>query len=469
MLKIQDYEAKRLNIQEALDRQKSQVDRNRLGQFAMPTGFARGILQHAKDLLHDRTKVRFLDPALGTGSFFSALENVFPEDHVKAATGFEIDPAFVDAARQLWEGKGLQVHGGDFTQATAPKAERDRFNLVICNPPYVRHHYIINGDKARLKQRTKEACGVGLSGFSGLYCYFLGLSHAWMTNKGLAGWLIPSEFMNVNYGLPFQRYLLEQVTLEQIHRFDPNDVQFDDALVSSSVVWFRKEKPAPEHEVLFTYGGSLADPHDSRLVSIDVLCKEPKWTRFPRSEARQTETSVTIKDFFFIKRGLATGDNDFFIMDRQQLEKRGLPFECFRPILPSPRYLKTEEVDADSAGIPLIERPLFLLDSRLSEDEIKTRYPTLWAYLQEGKKKEFRSDIYAVIVRLGTPRKIGRLHPLFVPISDVATRRVNGPFALSLTIHRQRWRTPILCCIRNRPCKRRCLKIHLWKRLFGRF
>jgi hypothetical protein len=45
--------------------------------------------------------------------------------------------------------------------------------------------------------------------------------------------------MDVNYGKAVKHYLLSRVTLLHIHRFDPNGVQFADALVSSAVVWFR--------------------------------------------------------------------------------------------------------------------------------------------------------------------------------------------------------------------------------------
>ena len=72
--------------------------------------------------------------------------------------------------------------------------------MVICNPPYVRHHHLHNGEKTRLQLRTQQAIGIKMSGLAGLYCHFLGLSHAWMAEGGVAGWLIPSEFMDVNYG-----------------------------------------------------------------------------------------------------------------------------------------------------------------------------------------------------------------------------------------------------------------------------
>ena len=90
-------------------------------------------------------------------------------------------------------------------------------------------------------------------------------------------------------------------------------------------------------------------------------------------------------DFFTIKRGLATGGNRYFILSTEEIAERGLPAEVFRPILPSPRYVPDNEIIADRAGNPVLERQLFLLDCRLTEAKVKERHPTLGAYLEEGK------------------------------------------------------------------------------------
>jgi len=152
---------------------------------------------------------------------------------------------------------------------------------------------------------------VRITGLAGLYCYFLGLSHVWMQSGGIAGWLIPSEFMDVNYGRSIKKYLLDKVTLLHIHRFDPNEVQFEDALVSSSIIWFRNDPPPTDHQVKFTFGGSLLYPKQSRLVSTSVLHEETKWTRFPMSDPRGKETFCHLSDLFTVKRGIATGYNSF--------------------------------------------------------------------------------------------------------------------------------------------------------------
>lgn len=379
--KLDIVEEQRLALQADLDSRKTQAERNRLGQFATPTALARDILGYAETLLSSEKPVHFLDPAIGTGAFYSALLSTFPRQRVAEAAGFEIDPHYGHPASLIWQNTGLVLNQSDFTcEEPSP-----RFNLVICNPPYVRHHHIQASDKERLLQSSCKSSGMKLSGLAGLYCHFLALSHAWMAEGGIAGWLIPSEFMDVNYGQVVKQYLLSRVTLLHIHRFDPKDAQFTDALVSSSVVWFRNARPPSDHSVKFSFGGTLAVPEISRQIPTSALASEAKWTRFPLSEIRSRKVVPTISDFFRITRGIATGDNGFFILDDEAIASRSLPPEVFRPILPSPRYLPEDEVLADKGGNPQVGRRLFLLDTRLSEEEIGNRFPALATYLEEGK------------------------------------------------------------------------------------
>jgi adenine-specific DNA-methyltransferase len=383
---MKNREKRRLLLQRQLDEEKTPSERNKLGQFSTPPLLAEDIVKHAISLLENRSEIDFLDPAFGTGSFFSALLNVRESERIEKAQGFEIDSCYEERVRELWQNTSLKLEFVDFTSLSPPNKNSERFNLIICNPPYVRHHHISNKEKVRLQNLLSESYGLHISGLAGFYCYFLCLTHSWMAKDGVAGWLIPSEFMDVNYGKAVKDYLLQKVTLLQIHRFDAADVQFDDALVSSVVVWIKNSPPPKDHKVLFTFGGSLKSPESSKCIDSSVLEREQKWTRFPSLGVREGSDNFCLSDIFEIKRGIATGDNKFFILSEIEIKRRKIPSEFMKPILPSPRHLGTNEVLADAEGIPVIERRLFLLDCHLPEEDVKERYPELWDYLSKGKE-----------------------------------------------------------------------------------
>jgi predicted RNA methylase len=384
MNKFSEIENERLELQSELDKCKTQKERNQLGQFATPTKLAVNIVKQALKYIPKNSKIQFFDPAIGTGSFYSALHSTVAASRIKKSLGFEIDACYAEPTINLWAGHELSIRICDFTKEFP--LEDNLFNLIVCNPPYVRHHHIINGDKARLQKLVTDNIGISVSGLAGLYCYFLLLSKQWMKQDGIAAWLIPSEFMDVNYGKAIKEFLLNKVELLKIHRSDPKEVEFDDALVSSAIVFFRNSNSPKNHKVEFTFGGTINKPKISKKITLKDLAKESKWTRFPRVEELRKKSEFILSDFFSIKRGLATGDNNFFILTKQQIEEKSLPLEAFKPVLPSPRNLKVERIDSDHSGLPVNIKQLYLLDCSFTEDEIQDRYPTLWDYLEEGKK-----------------------------------------------------------------------------------
>jgi adenine-specific DNA-methyltransferase len=381
-------EGRRHSVQLAIDATRSAADRNRLGQFPTPNALAIDIARYLDSLIDDRNRVlHFADPSLGTGSFFSAALAVFGQEQIKTALGIELDPTFCEVARELWSQASLQVVCGDFTRIVASASSPSAPNLILANPPYVRHHHLNREDKRHLQLLTARLAGVEVNGLAGLYVYFLLLATAWMQDGGHAAWLIPSEFMDVNYGMALKRFLTERLTLIRAHRFDPDDVQFGDALVSSVVLVFRKVPPPQGHAVTFTFGGSMAEPLFSDRIPLETLRESRKWTTFPAHATSDRCLSEkgdgrTLGDLFRIQRGIATGSNKFFVLDRADAARRGLPKSCLRPILPSPRHLREIVIDSDDDGYPRIVPQYCVIDCDLPEQIVEKRHPALWEYLQ---------------------------------------------------------------------------------------
>jgi adenine-specific DNA-methyltransferase len=384
-------ESRRQSLQADIDTRKSAAERNRLGQFATPNALAIDIARYVESVIDAANgDIRFADPSIGSGSFFSAALAVFGAQRISSAVGIEIDPAFADAAGSLWADAGLEVVHGDFTRVVDSDNSPTAPNVILANPPYVRHHHLSREDKERLQRLTFKMTGIEVNGLAGLYVYFLLLATAWMEHDGIAAWLIPSEFMDVNYGMALKNFLADRVTLIRAHRFDPDDVQFGDALVSSVVLVFRNTPPAAAHAVEFTFGGTLAEPHARELIPCERLRASRKWTRYPSHAKNDRHTlndgnGPTLGDFFRIQRGIATGCNKFFVLNRDDAKCLGLPDKYLRPILPSPRHLKTTSIDADKDGYPILEHQLCVIDCNLPEAMVEARYPELWEYLQTAQ------------------------------------------------------------------------------------
>lgn len=399
-------ETRRLELQKAFDAGRTKAQRNRLGQFPTPPTLAHGITRVLASFLKGEQPVHFADPTFGSGAFLSAALGVLGEERLLSAQGIEFDADLLGLTRELWHDAPLRLFEGDFCDA---KVRENAVrcvaapNFVLANPPYVRHHHLSVEDKTRLRALVARETGHKVSGLTGLYIYCLLLSLSWMAPEGVAAWLIPAEWLDVNYGEALKIALLADVELLRIHRFDPKGAQFDEALVSSTVIFFRNRRSvSKEHTIEFSTGDNIEAPLTRRLLPASVLRAQERWSGLFCAPASTSTTSTEpdqetfrLGDMFSIRRGLATGANEFFILSRAEARRRGLPSNFLRPILPSPKSLRQAVIAQGDDGYPSLDDPLCLLDCSLSLSEVERDHPALWSYLQEGCAQGFNERYLA--------------------------------------------------------------------------
>ena len=380
---IVSYNIERDRLQKALDAQKTSKERNMKGQFATPYTLACSIMKKAKTFCHKRT-VSFIEPSIGLGAFYAAFRSVF-KSAAGHALGFEIDSHYYNPSKELWAKEDLELRKADFLKE---RTNGERFDLLVANPPYVRHHHIDGEKKKELQKEVMQSTGIKISGLAGLYCYFLILSEKWLADGALSCWLIPSEFLDVNYGKAIKQYLLECVDLLCVHKFKADDVQFDDALVSSTIIFFRKGKPS-EKEIEFSCGEDVNVPSRKMKIERKRLTASCKWSNLFVEDSTNYSSNDDCKlgNFFTVKRGIATGDNSFFVMNMDTIEKYHIPSKFLKPVLPSPRYLKEDIISSDNDGNVALAQKQYLFSCNLPEDVLKEKYPSVWEYIQEGVKR----------------------------------------------------------------------------------
>lgn len=347
-----------------------------LGQYFTPDKLTNDIVSATRHF-YKRDALSVLEPAFGEGAFYDALTKakVFFDEFY----GIEIDNSL--ALNRAIE--NAHIDYADFTD----KLPQKQYDLILTNPPYTRHQLIPKNQKKRMASQIREELGITINQLSGLHSYFVLLADKWLKEDGIAVWLLPSEFLDVNYGKELKNYLTENVQLLQIHIYDTESSSlFKSATVSSCVVVYRKKKPKTSGNILFTYGHSMKMPDARKSVERKVLSPNLKWTKLFTQSTDTKKDNGKLSDYFFIKRGIATGYNDYFILSQEEIERRNLPYECFTPILVNQRDIDCRIMENDSNGLPITKKCKYVLNTDLSLTEISSKFPTLYEYLQYGEK-----------------------------------------------------------------------------------
>ncbi len=365
-------EERRQQLQKQLDAQKGAKERNVLGQFATPYALACEIMQVVKGVVGDGD-VSFLEPAVGLGAFYSAAVETFG-GRMRRAVGFEVDGHYGRPAQALWRDFPMDIRIADFLRQEPPA---EKFNCLVANPPYVRHHHIEAAVKASLRGRVERKLGIKVSALAGLYCHFMLLSASWLAEGGVSAWLVPAEFLDVNYGVAVKQFLVSRVRLLRVHRFEADSVQFDDALVSSCVVLFQNLPPGGGPPVELTSGGSLKGPASRMCVPLASLRPSDKWTPLFSPRAARPGHKYVLGDFFKVKRGVATGDNGFFIVKTEEARAGGIADDFLVPIMPAPRHLPKDVTRVEESG-------LSLFSCAADEQVLRSRFPSTWRYVEQG-------------------------------------------------------------------------------------
>lgn len=362
--------------------------------FITPPEFARDMAKCGLEAFgEDDRKIDFGDSSVGTGNLYLALRLWIDEVNKKenknyelrSAVGVDIDKNMAVEAHVRCHKRGLNVIHGD---ALSPDIDlRGKRNLLMVNPPFNRHEEIPNDYKDDIYQFAKRQTGIEVPGNAGLYVYHLLIMDKWLCEGAVAVWLLPTIFMQSKYGEAIRNYLLNCVQLIRIHVYDEEWMQFENTLISTSIIVYKKTNDKNEG-VLFSSGKSVEQPISSKYVTRKELDEHlDNWRVLMDNVVTPTVHAgqMTFGDLFEIKRGLATGANSFFVMTREKAMQYHIPDVALRPLLPKARYLKSVVIGAKADGYPDVEPQLVLVDCDLDENTIHDNYPDFYNYLQQAK------------------------------------------------------------------------------------
>jgi adenine-specific DNA-methyltransferase len=153
---------------------------------------------------------RVLEPSAGDGRFIRAMQ----EDACEL-TAIEIEPAKADKIKNLSNQKAT-VYCDDYLRFAL--THEDRYDLIIGNPPY------ISKKKMEIDQRESsiallQSIGLPTSIFQNLWVAFIIASIKLLSDNGAIFFILPFEFLQVQYAEKLRVYIEERFNTIEIITF----------------------------------------------------------------------------------------------------------------------------------------------------------------------------------------------------------------------------------------------------------
>lgn len=373
--------------------------RKRFAQFFTPEVIADFM---ARWVLGGRKKADVLEPAFGLGAFSRSLFKQNPKVRV---VGYEADATIYNYAAEnvAQAGSDVLLYNEDYLRASW----EDKYDGIICNPPYLKFH---DYDNASLVPLVNGQLGIRLNGFTNLYTLFLLKSISQLRDGGRMAYIVPSEFLNSDYGVEVKRALLRSGVLRHVVVVDFTQCAFDDALTTACILLCHKGGSLSE--VRFSHvsdvGQLQASLADYSAWAADQLKPETKWKQYYEGAcSADYRHLVPFSTFAKVSRGIATGANDYFTFRESKKELYGIPERCLmRCVCHSTDVHGLFFTDDDFQRLSHSDKVVYLFNGRADvEDEHVREYISLGE--ETGADKRYltasRKPWYAIENRKPSP------------------------------------------------------------------
>lgn len=366
--------------------------RRSLGQFATPPDIAEFMVSYG---LRMKAKT-ILDPACGIGIF---LDKILEAGSKATLYGVDIDPMMINACHLdmctkhgTSAARRLRLLTADYLACDMGVPAVD---FLVCNPPYVNFHGFDREAISRVGQDT----GTKLSMLTNLYALFMLKATRSVKKGGMMVFITPAEFFYTGYGKAIKSFMIKNLTLDAFVTFDFSRTVFDKALTTSTISVMTNIKPTIGHRTMFvTTGGSLAGVRSAmegnpqkgvriKRILQDSMDPRSKWQNYFAGAAttggRGRSSLVPLSHEANVKRGIASGSNDFFTLTDDERAQWGIEDKFIVPVISKARQSEGYQItqrDMKNLGVAGHKVHLLYCTSPPSAN--------LRRYIKDGERRE---------------------------------------------------------------------------------
>ncbi len=269
-----------------------------------------------------------------------------------------------------------------------PKLERDGFDVVIGNPPYLQIQYLSDEVKDVFKRLTYRTFNLR----GDIYEMFYEKGQALLKNEGHLCYITSNKWMRANYGKSTRNFFLKEVNPILLFDFG-QELIFSSAIVHSNILLFQnkkynnnllgatvsKEKP---------FNKTLINHFEDNKISLNFKFDEV-WSisnnQLTLLKLKFEKKGVKLEKWDNkITRGIITGFNEAFILDQNQFKQLAKNKENIK-------LLKKIVRGRDTRKFYCKDSNKWIIEVGYNEHEnIKKNYPDIYLHLSnfESQLKE---------------------------------------------------------------------------------
>lgn len=272
-------------------------------------------------------------------------------------------------------------HQTDFFDLSPEDLEHD-VDAAVCNPPYTRYQDLSAEYRAERNAQAEERTGLEIPGTSPLYAYFLYHLRQFLDTGDRAAVIVPHVFLARDYGMPLKQFLLQEFHVKALLMSDPNtESAFEDAQTTELILFLEArsegeetgatrficvdEKKDVPSLVDTVRNGEQGEPNWGVAHCVEQIDLDPeqKWNHlFDPVDIETTSRLTPLSELADVRRGLQTGENDFFCLTRQAVNTWGIEPRFLARMVPKPEYVEGYDVrSADWEHHRDSNRPTWLL------------------------------------------------------------------------------------------------------------
>ncbi len=350
--------------------------RKKFAQFFTPFQLASLM---ADWLLGNQNLKTVLEPAFGLGVFSRAL---ISKKSALSIKGFDIDETILTEAKAIFnDTTNFDLHLEDYIF----NDWSNKYDGIICNPPYFKFH---DYDNKTILNEIENRLKIKLNGFTNLYTLFLLKSIYQLNTNGRLAYIIPSEFLNSDYGKLVKSALIKNKVLRHIVVFDFEENVFDDALTTACIllcsndkhsqkVKFSTIKKIDDLELIKNYISDypLNNIEDSTF-NINELEPEVKWRKYYQEQnGIRYKNLIPFSSVAKVVRGIATGANEYFTFSKSKANQYRIDKKYLLPCICKAVDVKDNFFTIENFhSLVNSDRQTFLLNAIGSKDENVLKY-----------------------------------------------------------------------------------------------